>query len=443
MSAMTPPSFLDDGVSITDRLPQGLDGQRIAKWVSRSSFSDTSFYTGSFFDDDEDMVVRGGSISDRRPGYEKREGGRKQGGERGWNENTKRAVSGDVRRHVVKIRDLRGKVQVKKVKGVEKEKVVVPVPRQWGPFVIKDKDGRVVVVDGEGEFDSGPQDIHDGGKQQERRWVRAASTVESASPFFVAASTVLPPLDHQMDGDWFTKQAEAAKREHTKDEWNMIQDFARPLTPIPESEDGNGSSATSGEFIRSSTGLTAAVTTWNDGSQASTTTGNSHRPSRSIDESRGWVSPSKLPHPFTWATSPFNGHERWIHGVKVTDDSEWTDSETSSLQKSAIDNTTRSLSEATWDGFERRKTLSDVSIAGSNSVRSSVLEIQQSSRHDSTAMSRRRGTSREEVRVDNEHGWEHGSTGTSNARYASSSDRRQRDVSKCCKLGARNPRPCG
>ncbi|USP72931.1 hypothetical protein yc1106_00205 [Curvularia clavata] len=421
MSAITPPSFLDDGGSIANRLPQGLDKQRVAKWVSRGTFSDTSAYTGSFVDDDEDIVLRSSSISDRQARHEKEET-RKKGDEQVWNENAKKAVSGDVRRHMDKIRDLRGKVQVRKVKKgremeKEKKKVLVPVPRRWGTFVIKDKDGRVVVVDEEGEFDSGPRKVHNE-KQHERRWVRAASTVESSSPFPVAPSTVLPPRDQYMSTRGFAEDAEVAKRRHEKDKWNYIPNSPRPLSPIPESEDEDGSSSTSKASIRSQKGFMAKVTGWKDGSQNSTT-GNARSSNGSTNENKGWVSPSKLPHPFACATGRPNSPERWSHGSEAVDNPDWTESETS-FQQHGFDGPARSFSEATWDGFERRKTISDVSIAGSNSIRSSLIESVRSY-HD-TAMSRRRGTSREEIRVENQHGWEDGSNGRSNGGYASSSD---------------------
>jgi len=61
----------------------------------------------------------------------------------------------------------------------KKDTVTIPMPPQWGTFVIKAEDGRVIVVDKDGEFDSGPQKAV---SEQQRPWVKAASTVEPTSP---------------------------------------------------------------------------------------------------------------------------------------------------------------------------------------------------------------------------------------------------------------------
>lgn len=156
--------------------------------------------------------------------------------------------------------------------------------------------------------------------------------------------------------------------------------------------------------------------------------------------SSGWASPSKLPHPFTWAATRSDSEDRWSGRRKAADNPAWTGIEPLLSQQDALcpssapsDEPARPPSEATWNGFERPKTLSDVSMADSSSIRGSLRsEGRASSRHASPAHGKRkcaaerhltassggRGRWKKEIRVENCHGWEHGSSGTSTARRA-------------------------
>jgi hypothetical protein len=184
---MTPPSFVDDGLSFDHRLPQNAHGD-INRWLhgtlihpSASHTTATSAYTGSFIDDGADMLVCDepaegpgfGKIDKRFYSTCKRRGDKEQ-----WTEEMARAVGGDVQQSLgimgeldririvdSKISDIDiGKAErmtksaSKKEVGKQDEDggIWIVAPPVWGTFIIEGQDGRVVIVDEDGEYDSGP-----------------------------------------------------------------------------------------------------------------------------------------------------------------------------------------------------------------------------------------------------------------------------------------------
>ena len=487
MSSTTPPSFIDDAISLTNRLPRGLGPHQVAQWLLRHG-SDTSAYTGSFIDDNADSVLRDIGVSSHHARDRKKEK-KKHSKEQVWNEYVRKAVSGDVQRHIDKIRGLRGCVRVQKIGGggvgeseKKKEKVCVPLPREWGTFVIREKDGRVVVVDEEGEFDSGAQ-------QQQPRWAWIkASEAES-----VREDGEQLRLEQHMGSGRSEGSAKTARRRHKK--FGRCSNQGLPtkvLAPIPEFEcesgclsSGSETTRSPAEFMMSGTNawsphtqpsavstVDSASESWDYRSSKSVAEmvrkGYRHvkpvsRESRragdawEVDGPDHWYqnngstsSKSKkstkscstykapavedasstslggdarnLPHPYTWATSPSNSVGNWSRRRKAADNPAWTGTQAYPSQQHVLNNTptTHSSSEVTWDGFERDKTLSDVSIAGSSSTHGCPSNKSMQSNHHDTG---RRSTSREQRRADNQHGWEaHGSSRRGTVRYGNGFD---------------------
>ncbi|KAJ4993384.1 hypothetical protein SVAN01_00932 [Stagonosporopsis vannaccii] len=218
MSTTTAPSYLDDGISFARRLPH-------PPHHPHPDPSSISAYTGSYIDDGLDLLPpvngHGFGIVDRRFYHHRRRRHRKGDGqsvdEDGgvWSKDIARAVTGDVQRSLQRLRGL-GDIGVRRPTDGEAEKpegeserkrrrerkkrgvIAVPKPVKWGVFVIKAEDGRVIVVDEKGEWDSGPVGRAGGegaegeGEEQEtagaKRWVRAASTLSADTPPFPTAS---------------------------------------------------------------------------------------------------------------------------------------------------------------------------------------------------------------------------------------------------------------
>lgn len=212
-STLPPPSFIDDNASPSHRLPPS-PSHIIHQWLN-STYSDTSSaYTGSFIDDGADMLLpirnRAGFGAIDARFYKNRK--RREDVEGGaWNEDIARAVGGDIGRNLGGLRGVGCGVEVRRVgrsveedgdneigerdgagseggsgvrrrrrwrKGERKDTVTVPLPRRWGTIIIKDE-GRVIVVDEEGEFDSGNKSGEEVGG--EGKWIEAPPTISEAS----------------------------------------------------------------------------------------------------------------------------------------------------------------------------------------------------------------------------------------------------------------------
>ncbi|KAJ4377394.1 hypothetical protein N0V83_000219 [Neocucurbitaria cava] len=196
MSSITPPSYVDDGVSFAKRIPHRLDSKHISRWID-STDSSTSAYTGSFIDDGADMLPPAhdtpgfGPINKRF--YKPRK--KKEDKDDVWNEDMQKAISGDMARNLAKIKDL-GKMEVVKRRrgdraNEKKKPVTMFLPPKWGPFVIREENGRVTVIDEDGEFDSGPLEDAEKERTEGMRWIRVTSSTEPTS---VTSSTEVSTL---------------------------------------------------------------------------------------------------------------------------------------------------------------------------------------------------------------------------------------------------------
>ncbi|CAE7185966.1 hypothetical protein PTNB73_06451 [Pyrenophora teres f. teres] len=254
MSAITPQSYVDDGASFTKRTPHGLSKHHVAKWIS--SGSDTSGYTGSFIDDGADMRFRddatpGFGTIDKRFYKQKKRQEPKPGHETIWNEHVQKAVTGDVQRNLDKMRGLGG-IQVKKRhddrggdgKGNEggdkkEETVTMPAPPQWGTFVIRADDGRVIIVDKDGDFDSGPP--VEAVNERPKPWVKAASTV--VPPSSTGISVPSSPPKQRVPGSVPKSHVKGRANGEVKIRKQKKLQLTPPpkiLTSIPESEYEDG-----------------------------------------------------------------------------------------------------------------------------------------------------------------------------------------------------------
>ncbi|KAF2023611.1 hypothetical protein EK21DRAFT_80491 [Setomelanomma holmii] len=267
MSSITSPSFVDDGGSFQKRIPRGLHPAHIAKWIDSSNSDTTSAYTGSYIDDGADMLYASGGA----PGFGKidpkfyKQRKRKEGKDGVWNEDIQKAVAGDIQRSLDKMRGVRN-VEIKSVgaekksqeaKDREKDTVMVPLPPKWGTFVIKADDGRVIVVDEDGEFDSGPRKLAP--EQQSVKWIKAPTMIDTPS--------VPPPsLKHSASRD---KERRTKERKKHKE----ISLPTKTLTPIPESEYEDGYVPSAGEDLFSPTGffMTGGADGWPSRPATSTT----------------------------------------------------------------------------------------------------------------------------------------------------------------------------
>lgn len=73
----------------------------------------------------------------------------------GWSADVERAVRGDMWRSLREMRRLANVEAQDTTPDSEDEVVCIKAPLSWGTFIIEGKDGRVVVVEADGEYDSG------------------------------------------------------------------------------------------------------------------------------------------------------------------------------------------------------------------------------------------------------------------------------------------------
>ncbi|KAF2871301.1 hypothetical protein BDV95DRAFT_607558 [Massariosphaeria phaeospora] len=184
MSSITPPSFVDDGLDVQQRMPGAWN---IGNWVNGTTSPNPaniktprSTYTQSFIDDGADLFppsVTPGLGKLNATFYEEKEwtntraNGRQKRGSENVNPYIQKAISGDIHATLMKMQQLSRinvvatipEEEVEKVENKiaeEKEKevegVLIMVPRPPPIFVIHGEDGRVTVVDHDGEYDTGP-----------------------------------------------------------------------------------------------------------------------------------------------------------------------------------------------------------------------------------------------------------------------------------------------
>ncbi|KAF3054058.1 hypothetical protein E8E11_010862 [Didymella keratinophila] len=201
----TPPSYIDDGRSFTRRIPPP-SLANVSHWLyTTHGFSNnSSTYTGSYIDDGLDLLPINAS-NNNTPGfgpidrqfYKHKKRRDKTDGV--WNDDIAHAISGDIHASLAKLNRVAG-VEVKRPSANSKEEkrrseekrgvVSVRAPLQWGTFVIKGDDGRVVVVDERGEYDSGVAGQREG-KRESRRWVKARRS-PSPPAFEIVPAVELP-----------------------------------------------------------------------------------------------------------------------------------------------------------------------------------------------------------------------------------------------------------
>lgn len=182
MSSLTSPSFVDDGSSFRNRVPHHLYSTHLTNQLNSFESDTLTAYTGSFIDDGADMLPPPraapgfGRVDPRFYGQRKRRDEEKR---EVWNDDIQKAVVGDIRRSLNQIRSI-GVIEVKRSPGrgkrEKKDTVTISLPPRWGTFVIKADHGRIIVIDEDGEFDSGPLQ-----QQELKKWVEAPTAIELPS----------------------------------------------------------------------------------------------------------------------------------------------------------------------------------------------------------------------------------------------------------------------
>jgi hypothetical protein len=302
MSSITPASFVDDGSSFEKRI---LHPTHNRKWLNDAASDTTSAYSGSYIDDGADMLLP----SRRAPGfgpinpkfYKQRK--RNENENDAWNNDIQKAVGGDIGRSLEKLRGIGG-VEVKRHTETldkhgkrRKDTITIPLPRRWGTFIIKADDGRVIVVDEDGEFDSGPQV-----QQEPRKWVKAPTTVSA------------PPSEKRRE----------SKTKHLGP--------IKSLTPIPESEYEEGCVLEGGEDLMSSTGffMTGGASGWPERSASPIKSRQSSRRSNSLNPASPMRSlPGSWPSPLL---SPSKGAS--VSGMSTSSAEPWGGVKSRSSKKS-------------------------------------------------------------------------------------------------------------
>ncbi len=476
MSSITPQSFIDDCEFPPRRLPHRSRHRDVAKWITGSN-SDTSAYTGSYIDDGVDapspLLQIPGFVPVAHKPYRS---GQREKSKDVWNDDVQRAIGGDVRRSLRKIRGL-GHLDIRKESKYEDEEetgetVLVLIPPTWPTFVIKAEDGRVIVISKGGEFDSGPRES----KEKElERWVRADSVVASESSGSTITLSTWSSSDnssrrpsrrssHKAERDAIEpSKTKHHRRKHSSqhsesrhkqpsslsseilepvaelesdDDWSTLVEEVQPptgffmtggasglpgqeavvsstpteigpLSPVPFGQGGWPISPHSLSSKQSS--LRGAdndvdkeshshLSTASNESHWSFRTGRSHTSSTvNLDDfSTGmhYKPPSAEYAPETSperagsaeTVRPGSRYEvvNWRSSPRASDKESWTESQASKRKGSRRSSR---KSESSWDGFEKVKTASEISVAGSDSIRSTLASLV-SSRHDENASTR-------------------------------------------------------
>ncbi|KAG9193492.1 hypothetical protein G6011_03527 [Alternaria panax] len=369
MSSITPQSFVDDGGSFTKRVPRGLDPRHVASWIA-SNRSDTSAYTGSFIDDGADMHLPSGAAPgfgpiDTRFYKQKKRKEPKDGQGIAWNDDVQKAISGDIQRNLEKIRGL-GALEVKQTDGDErqdekskKNTVTIPMPPQWGTFVIKADDGRVIVVDKDGEFDSGPQKAV---SEEPKHWVKAAPPVETGSP--IRGLTPRSPPEHRTASRQANEHSKESRKQRSGSESKDKHKECRRshhsspkiLTPIPESDYEEGYLLSGGKDTGSPTDfmMTGGASGWPSSRATSVAS-----PAVSVSDAYEYVVPNS---PIEAISKGFRHVAPRSQGYKyvVPESNSWTEKKASPVRSppggwpspelSPIKGDDKTVLERSWDG---------------------------------------------------------------------------------------------
>lgn len=301
----------------------------------------------------------------------------------------------------------------------------VPLPRMWGTFVIRGDDGRVIIVDREGEFDSG---VPKAEEARGKRWVKAQST-RSSVVLKEPSITLSSPPRAGREGAQSKKEkhghSHRRKRPHHS---HLLSPPLEPLMPIEESEYEEEYELSCGEDVASPTGffmtggasgwpsraptLTASpekleppprspTSSWPTPTHSTTTSVASSKLDR--DETRSWtmdglershrsesshhsrrssksqtsrkqIKDDMSTRSYSTYKAPTveEGRDTCSESVPSFDPKGWSGSAREHRSTKSSVNSCRAASENSWDGFEKKKTASEVSVAGSGSERSSL-----------------------------------------------------------------------
>jgi hypothetical protein len=247
----TNPSYVDDGRDFTRRIPPTSPPANVTHWLHNTYLSSetSSVYTGSYIDDGLDLLPT--NAADNTPGFGPinshfyKHKKRRDKHDRAWNPNIARAISGDIHASLAKLERIAG-VEVKRAALTLKEEkrrnerkrgvVSVPAPLKWGTFVIKDGEGRVVVVDERGEYDSGAV-RKDNSKEREKRWVEAARSASPPAVFHLPHVGEAPKEKRTREGHGVKERRSETRRDSKVETSRTSKDKRKPraLTPTPGS----------------------------------------------------------------------------------------------------------------------------------------------------------------------------------------------------------------
>ncbi|KAL1593811.1 hypothetical protein SLS60_010543 [Paraconiothyrium brasiliense] len=273
LTSATAPSLVDDGFGLSRRMPCGKGPNAIDNWLSdtiaspvapsNSAYSGT-VYTGSFIDDGADMlypnkVIPGFGVMDKR--FYGKGKPRKSSQDEEWTVEKEKALAGDMWRSLAKMRSIarveisdsseaekrreRKKKREGKVGIVEDDgRVRIMKPLAWGTFIIEGEDGRVVVVDRDGEYDSGKPKEKQGLEKREREHAERVGKTkarkrEKAVHTAKQRAEENAKLLRERDEIMMAQERTAARERHGMGKHSRHgyrQSSAKPLIPIPEAD---------------------------------------------------------------------------------------------------------------------------------------------------------------------------------------------------------------
>lgn len=428
MSDITPPSYMDDGASFSRRLPPRSSSAIGSQWLSSTSSDTTSGYTGSYIDDGADLLLPTapgfGAINARFYKHKKRRDDETRGP---WNQAVARAVGGDIQRSLSKMRGV-ANVEIKRLetssedgkkrRAAKRGAVIVPAPLKWGTFIIKSDDGRIVVIGENEEFDSGPVRVSNektmGGTREDQRWVKAASSVDMPRSIMQSTDLRRERARRSQHGDQAQKPLAPileSRSEYEDDELVRTWPLASPtgffmaggMSGWPPQEASPGPAS---RIVPHA--ITWHTTLSRPASVSATTTSSS---SKDLKEHNSWsrskykapamievtydeTPPGEVSHSQTgWGGEAASAHN-WSESHKPSSiasvrthssvrDLGWKDPAVASRWGGSEAERSQSLDRNSqqskhghqlggdeWDGFERAKTASEISVVGSGSERS-------------------------------------------------------------------------
>ncbi|KAJ4293327.1 hypothetical protein N0V90_008609 [Kalmusia sp. IMI 367209] len=258
MTSITPPSLADDGLSLDRRMPCGGRAE-INKWLEGTatlnlppaSATSGSTYTGSFIDDGADMLAPshmapGFGVVDRK--FYKR-GKPKESADAGeWTVEMEKALAGDMWRSLARMKSI-ARVEIRHVEDLEQKKerrarkkdgieedgrVRIMKPLRWGTFIIEGEDGRVVIVDEEGEYDSGAvgERVEWERKSKERFERKEKEKVHKTGVEATSLEQNRGGLEEEKHATSRERQRKAKHHRHRR----RSSPPTKPLSPIPEAD---------------------------------------------------------------------------------------------------------------------------------------------------------------------------------------------------------------